>query len=816
MAGDRTVGSADSTGMGQAQNRDRQVAGAQKMGFFARRKFEKARNTARAEEEGRLQAQATVSAGANVDEKAIVGEHLTTFNKHLLQAIRSGHSRTEDANSADSIIREVVTQDAFINAVVNGAIRTPHEQMDSVRQKEYAGLRQRLGNMLRSARQQKAFMMGQITAHDLDIIYATLLGTPEESTPGAVAMWERDEKWPQDVPRPHQALFIFLENVAVRENSSAKGEFIGYVLKALAVRRTFVNTQEQTMRSLVDGSYINEYLHSASSYPIDRAVETFHSTVVGLVSTPTSEKDSVLGMPGLGYADAFPATRAEKEATILDAQGRLQQSNALIPQAAGAVQAAQTRLAEAERRLKNVQGIVATAEKKGRVTLENGTVIQKGDPRLATELGTHKDAVRTARGELEGANEYLAKARADAARHQADLTWRQRDFETFLATQTPEAVAREMARHFRELLEQYRGNGGTLTAEGGRRGSCFEDVATTMGGRLPNPTITALLERAVEIAQDMTDVKRHFDPNTMEQIALLRGIDAERRQQLATLAEGGNAEAAGILLSQIRTQVTGERDETAVFDYKKAEYDQKLREFGEAIEAAALPEDVKVRFRSVHKCLVSLRYSPEEIGEQLASIDRAFARPLRRGALHAVRRLEEGNFGNLIGISDADKVVARMTFESRSDELPANPGKSEGKWTRFWKTVRFHLFTGESWMSRDDNRPGKLVWLYRKTIAEDVSDLRPRNWFQRRDGTRPDGTTYRRSTPRLLDGIWGLAWKGYIVGGLLAGHALTTPPMESGWDYVKPWRWTRPGTRLTSPGDACATCFLAANPPTMT
>jgi len=578
-------------------------------------------------------------------------------------------------------------------------------------------------------------------------------------------MWDREQNWPQDIPKPHQSFLIFLESAAIREASGSKGEFIGSVLKALTTARTFVDTQESTLRMLVDSGFINEYLYSSSSFPIDRAVESFHSAVVTLLSTPTGEKDAVLGMPGIGYTDAFPAIRAEKEAWVAEASNALAQDEGVLTQARASVEAAQGAPEQAQKRFNNAATIIKTAEKQGSVKLSGDVIVTKGDPRLKAALEKHRQEVQSAKDELGTATSYLEKAVLTKAKHEKDLLWRRREFEKFLATETPEAVAKELSRHFRDLLEQYKGNGGTLDASGGKPLSCFDDVANRMAERLPNPTITMLLSSALELVDEMMDVRVHFDPDRVQERKLLRSLDDGRREQLALLAKDGNTEAAGILLREIKAEVSEERDDSETFEFKKRAFDRKVAELGAAIEAASLPEDLKERLRALHGCLASLRYGPDDIAEQAGRIRKQYARPLGKAVTHAVRKLEDNSFRNLVGISEAEKILARMTFEARSGDLPAQPGKSESGWKRFYQKVRYHLFTTESWVSRDKNRPGKLVWLYRKTIAEDLSDLLGENSPDTAQaGLHPDALngsawTMNNSTVRDSDKDGNPEWK---------------------------------------------------------
>ncbi|MCI0504351.1 hypothetical protein L0Y65_06625, partial [Candidatus Micrarchaeota archaeon] len=291
MAGGKAVGGPDATGMAQAQNADRAQQAAQRAQTFIGRKVNLLSKEGREENrihkgleadardreikrrnDEKLARKESQDSAANVDEGATEGAHLTDFNRVFLDAIRRGQSRTASASSADSSIREVVCSETFIRAIANCAIRTPLEQMDTEYGKEQAGRRAKLAAVLTKARENKEYMLGELTTHDVDIIYATMLGTAEEDaimkTPGAAELWA-NTAWPADLPKPPDAFFMFLESVAIRERPDEKGRFIGNVLKALTIRKTFVDTSDTTLRTLVDGTMINEYLHTSSSYPID-------------------------------------------------------------------------------------------------------------------------------------------------------------------------------------------------------------------------------------------------------------------------------------------------------------------------------------------------------------------------------------------------------------------------------------------------------------------------------------------------------------------------------------------------------------------
>jgi hypothetical protein len=799
MVGGKTVGTPDPLGMNQAQSPDgaaRRAMASAKSAFGRvsdwreerRIKGEVRAESRRREAQHRLDEEearrANVDTSANVDAASTEGGALTEFNKVFLDTLRRGQSRTEQGGSSDAMIRDVITSQPFINAISAGTIRTPLEDMDAEYRTDMGGTRAELARKLVRAREDRAYMLGDLTTHEVDIIYSTILGSEDKNlvgtSPGAAAIWT-NTTMPEGLPKPPDAFFIFLESVAAREKPDDKGRFIGSVLKGLTVRRTFVDTQDTTFRNLVDGEIINEYLHRSSAYAIDTAVESFHTAAVELLDTPTAQKTRILGMPGTGYAEGFERERTQMRAWQEEARVQAATSQTNLESANRAHATAQGNVQKAQGDLGRVNELKKKADREGSVRLAGGGVWRKDGPEIPAHIQAAKTQLQTAEGELRTADGWVKTARSAKARADTELRRRTDEVVKFEATANPTEFARELARHFKSLLEDNRG------AHTG-----FDQVASSMEPRLPCLPITNLITRARELLDLMEETREHFNPDQMAEEQLLESMDEGKRAQLLALADSEVPEAGQLLMRHL----TGRRrEDTATFGHLRGRFEGEMGKLAAEIDAAEIPDDVKERLRSTHRCMAGLRHTKDEISKQLDGIGADYAYPLGKAVKHAIRSLGEKSYRNLAGLREDERIVARMEYEKRSGDLRGLPGSREGWWTKKWQWAMYHLFTGKSWMGRDRQNPGKLVWLYRKTLADPLSDLNPRNWFDVRHGKEPSGKPYRRKVPRVVDGAWGLTWRLYIVGAALGGAAITTGPLESGWSYVWPWNWPRAAAR---------------------
>ncbi|MEW6722700.1 MAG: hypothetical protein AB1324_05550, partial [Candidatus Micrarchaeota archaeon] len=702
----------------------------------------------------------------HVDSETVKGEHLVDFNNMLINAITGGQSRTQSEGASDEMMRAVVTNELFIQAIESRAVPTPLEEVDEEYERENRARRGRLASELRRAREHPEYVIGTLDAHQLSILYSTMIGAPlrdekdnDTQRPGAVELWEKEAKWPDaDLPRPHLALFTFLESCAVRHKHDTIPEFLGSVCKDLSYRKGIEDVPVKTLRKLCDAGYINEYLYSQSSYPIERAVESFHGEAGSILATGTGEMHPAIEAPGVGYVGGFSAERDRK---ALWAE-----------QARPAVESARAELEAAERVYEKAKRFHDTAEHKGSIKLrENGveTVYMRGDIKLRRDLRNTAELVRAARAQVE-------KAEREVKRRDEDLAKFEREA-------SPQAFAKELADHFKDLLKQNK-----------EANASFDSVADAIAHRLPNPVLTTLLDKARKATESMMEALPHFNPVSLEQEKLLSAGDEEtsEKKKLKRLAMEKGAEVAQ---EYVKRSVIGTvTKESEIFAWKKEEFDAKMAEFARDIEDAELPEEVKVKLRSLHAAMSSMLFTKEGIDAQIDGISRKYAHPLRQAAKLAVRDLQQRGYGNMTGITDGDKVLARMVYEARVPKVPQGLARMEGRWAKFWYWIKYHTLDPDSWISRDPQQPGKLVWLWRKTFAKEFGVIfsHPRNWIAPTRGKKPDGTPYTSVWPEGLSALWGITWKGWIVGGMLVGHMLSQG--EAKWYW--PPSWTAPLVRL--------------------
>src|SRR4030095_11786747 len=185
---------------------------------------------------------------------------------------------------------------------------------------------------------------------------------------------------------------------------------------------------------------------------------------------------------------------------------------------------------------------------------------------------------------------------------------------------------------------------------------------------------------------------------------------ATNRPELATWVEANLKKAPAL-------------KESEVFVYKKEEFDKDMIIFAKEIEQAQLDEEVKVRMRAVHTVMVSLTYQKGDVNNMVAKVANSYAFPLRKVVAPSVKGLQKKKNTTLAGLTEGDKIIARMTYEARSAKIDDSPGGRESGWKRFFQKLNYHLFTAESWISRDTHRPGKLVRLWRWAFAEEFDNL---------------------------------------------------------------------------------------------
>jgi len=820
----QTAGGPDPTGMRQARNIDSSagIAGRAKAasntvkGWWGARKErnekkdeEKWRNEARvkAEEDMKARSQGEKppegglvqgqrhSNAPDIDVTTVQGNHVETFKKMFIDAIKRGNSRTEQAGSADSLIKEVVCSDLFVSAIANGMIKTPLEEVDTEYQKDMAYRRQKLAANLKKAQEIKEFIIPdkEFTTHELDIILTTMLGSPEvyedpmkskkqnaeRDLQGAADLWKKrmdKDEWPEEIPLPHEALFIFIENAALRHDPEKPFEFIGHVCKDFSSRNTFTKSKEMTTRTLMDGAFINDYLYSQSAYPIDRVVENFHSRVSKLLAMPTDEMHSELHAPGLGYEQIFETVVSEKRGWVAEAQMLVEREGAAIKSAKEAQSKARTSFSEAEEERARMLEIITKAKRDGKVRLKGGIELKADDPQLLDALHGAENRAVQARKELEDATIWENASSSALEKARKDLKMREDAVIAFEKKSYPAAIARELANDFKSKLEQNIASTDELYR-----------IGETISKRLVNPKVQSVADEAFKVLKEREILRGLLSAPEMAD----QSRDAGRVLVLYPSGNIGGPETA--------QKPADAREETKkklkeVFSYKIDEYRQRVESLKTSVRDSNLPQEVAFQFEKLADTMTEAHLEVENalLASQLEYLTGFYGRPLKKAAELSLKPLGRRDYQNMINVTGADKVLARMIYEARSGEVSSPSLKEESGWKRKWQWIQY-IFKGERWIGSDRDESGKprglLVRAWNWSLAEDFDSVfRPKNWFQRIRGRRHDGTRYIGKAPRLVDGLWGFAWKGYLVGGLLAGLVLGQGTNEDSRWY-KPWHW---------------------------
>jgi len=374
---------ADTTGMGQAQNKDPGVArtgrakaaakwaGARAKGAWAHVPGTDARARHLASINAAAQAKANeplVNAIAAVaktnatdkdadtqageEAKRVTGEggdQVNQFKVALRNAILYGRRRSPDPHAPPGIpIAEVVCQPQFIAAIREKRFPTSTEHSDQKYEAQMADRRRRLAEKLATA---PGSDMGDIDSHDLEIIVATLCSHPEAWTNSAEWLpqlpdptdaprmvpdpkdatrqiqdpaWQprRCEPWPGNVQMPQDAFMMFVVDLAMRNAPGSEGEFIGNLLKGLYTRKMLAPTELTRMTDLISGAYVVQHLGSRANAAIERTVSDFRDRVWRILTTPQTEFEPESRMPGLGTTESANLARAETNEARAQAAAR--------------------------------------------------------------------------------------------------------------------------------------------------------------------------------------------------------------------------------------------------------------------------------------------------------------------------------------------------------------------------------------------------------------------------------------------------------------------------------------------------------------
>ncbi|VVC02831.1 Uncharacterised protein [Candidatus Bilamarchaeum dharawalense] len=712
-------------------------------------------------------------AGQTPDQKATSGNNTTDFNKAFIEAIRRGQSRTDVTGTPDMLIRETICNERFVQAIASAAVRTPLEENDVDYARSMARRREELAGHLNAARTNRRHMIGNLSTHDLDIIYSTMMRMPQ--------IWD-GPNWQNGTPRPPEVFMRFLEAVAQRKSSGKEGEFIGMVVKDLSTKRTFTDSKEIVQATLLDSDYASTYLYRRSAEPLERAVEEFSGLVTTILTTQTSDMTPTVNMPGLGYNAEYARARETREQQV----SRLHQVIGELQDNADAATRTRTtaegdirnhidgfRVArdDAVREEQRLMADPAAGEPERQAATRNRERTEReynrivdqaeGRARLVDPLLTQQFGI------IQQANIDETNARADLEMAQREHRESQVELERFTSEASTAAATRQVVDHFRALLIEHKEAGADL-----------KGVADRIAERLPNVVVTAFLDRAQEFLVEKEELAQYL------------------RQP---------APVAAVVGQPVQPQPV-RPDYATILQPRVADFTARLAAFELDMGTAQLPDVTRNRLRMIASALREMEVTKEFVEVQLRETRNNHAFPLRRAALNVVERMNQRNYETLIGLSDAQRLEAVRVWESTS-EIDNPVTRGESGWTRFKQRLAYHTLSGRGWRQK-----GRKVWDH--TIGNDINYLRhePTGRVMSRDHTEDGhGAYYPTIWPRWARGVAGLAVKGVVLtvlGGNMLGqeqlslnplswpspivHALGGPVYVESRDWYRPWSWLMP------------------------
>ncbi|MBD3210605.1 hypothetical protein GF318_04465 [Candidatus Micrarchaeota archaeon] len=753
------------------------------------------------------------------------GKFDTEFLREFTEAIRRGQSRTGGA--LGMTLTEVVTNELFIDAIRTKAVETPLEQVDAEYGERMLDIREDLADELASGQ------VKELNADRLDILLATMVGSKYVVTdsdelvykrdsegnimtinnqPVPKETWDRDDekiriineqeivvRWPEDLPLPPDSFFRFVESLAQRKYSGEEGEFLGTLMKSFAEKRyTCPETNEETMKNLLDYRYVDDYLERKSSEPIDVAVQNFTGLLMDVLLTPTSQMHEELDAPGTGYfveIEGFGPCRTSRAAEARSkyeqfgpveqakekAEESVDEANQKLLKVANTTEALRAQFDQAKQEMETTnqkyQKILQLKQlaKQGKVDVPEDQ-LKKQKAAAEGELGEARENMNSAKQKLTRAESLLAQATAE--KKQADRDYREKltAYETHPLKNEVLAMRREEEENFSKVVRD-----------------------TTDHFR-------AKIVEAREINEDLLDtladrVEKWMDNLTITN--LLKDVDELMRER---------SQLGGILMVQEAKDMPDDVKETAniarrVLRSRVDEFEKKLEEFSGSeekdirgkIKEADLPPAVERKFLDVAEAMRNMKLGNDFIEQHQVSELRKLRYPLRNAAKRAVEVLNERTVDNLGEITQAQFIIARMIWESSSMEVKPRVQGSEGRWRRFWNKVFWNFFTAESWIGKGrkrrqpgEPRGGKLLRMYRWAFKETVDDLF-RFPTDSVVGRNPNTRKAHRYGwyKRFMRGIWKGALKAYLIVSIAAA-VISSPPKDNlGWaeKYLLPWNW---------------------------
>ncbi|MFH1520973.1 MAG: hypothetical protein ABID61_04975 [Candidatus Micrarchaeota archaeon] len=731
------------------------VVGRMAYGAWSRVPFTTARRQRRVHEEvERTEAleRARQRAG-QPDQRTVSGDHTSTFNKAFIDAIRRGQSRTEVAGTPDMLIREVICNPRFIRAIRNTTVPSPLEEHDSTYAYQSAERRAVLAGQLEAATVNRRNVVPNLSAQDLDIIYSLMIRRPD--------VWT---ELPHDEPRPPEVFMQFLEAVAQRQSAGKEGEFIGMVLKDLSTKRTFTDSKERPNGTIMDPDYASTYLYRQSAELLEHAVTEFGRLVREVLETPTDAQERTVGVPGLGYAQAYGNASYEREQRVRDLEQAVYDINGERRPLRSRIMAAEERI---EEYVRDAHGAVRTAqqEEQGVLADVNSTDAAKAEAtrnrtqaertfeslrnQVQDQEYAHDDIIREQLGIIRGAREEITRLDSDLQAAQRELHEATESLRRFSAEAGVDAVARQVTDHFRTLLIENRETGADALG-----------VADRIAQRLPNVMVTRLLDRANELLGEKEALAQHL------------------RQP----------EPQPVPVGQVAQPAPARPDYQTLLQPRIGEYTARVDRLEREIADAQLPQPTTRRLQMVTAALRDWEIRRDFVEAQITDTRNNNALPLRQVALRVVERMNQRGYENIVGISDAQRLIALQIWEATS-EIEPSATRGESWWAKTKHKMAYHILSGRGWRQK-----GNRLWQHSLGSDLDYLTHNPRGRVMGRDLTdQGQGGYYQTVWPRWLRGTLGLATKG-VIGTALVGGMVGLP--ETTW--YKPWTWMAANAHVES------------------
>jgi hypothetical protein len=567
--------------------------------------------------EGQVQAGGTGS--VNLDEETNKGD--STLKDRLIDAIRKGQRRLTGMDTSDALIREVVCNPLFIDAIASRSVATPTELLDPKYENEMMFQRRRLASELHTASTRPDYIIGNISTFQLDIIIATMIGNTE--------IWENETRWSKGL-KPHEALLKFVNRMAQEEDKNSPGTSSAKALKDLCLRPSFEETPFRPRGGLADSDYINNYLYKESAGAIERTAGDFQKKVTELLNMTASEIHAELQVPGIGYRTVYEATLAKKKADVAAAEGK-----------ANASRKAAT---DAEGMLVLLTNAKEEADKNGEaeITLPKGVVkIIRDDPRMPQALDDAMATLRAAMAETENTDAELTELKRDLYRYEDN---------------TPENMARDLTETFKRRL---------LLA---RQTINENEISEFMADSVENPLIVDFLDQATELLGE-----RERFVNLVEDT----GMPPSTAMQIFG---GTMAETAQRLLELEKQQIDVKKKAMLeMLGDKKKEFEDRAALFETAVTQAQLEETAKRPLLKLATSIKTYNLANDAIMEHMIKpIRETQAQPLRKVVPFALKGMKKRKGEDPFELTDDQKIVRRMTFEEYGEGVKGQPPKQQG------------------------------------------------------------------------------------------------------------------------------------------